>query len=328
LEAGHDAFQEHRLGCWEDARLSSTIQLSTYVLQFKDRETGEFIELNNILGNDFLDLFQEYLDDRSSEAHDDEERQQLLRCDQYERADDRTIAGIFESGEYGFAADLYNVVNQATAYHREPSDAELLPFYFLVSVPDNEQRAVLVLQRFRQYGVRSAMWSDLVDYMQSYRQDFVISLEPLVPAGVVEQIQESEDIKSVRFIKFSLPSDIADELDPEHQLEEEDGVLELTVKANRGSHLPAITKVTDWLRGGRELGEVIQLQGVEYDQVKVQVDIAGKTRTVDISDFGRIRGQIDVTGQVDVDASGHPTYDSIDEAARDILEDMQQQLGM
>lgn len=307
--------------------MPSSIQLSPYALQMKDRDTGEFVAVDSFLGHDLLDTFAEYLDARTTEAREDEERQQLLRCSRYGRAD-RIVSGVIDAGEYGFEAELYSVTKRATAYHRLPTDAELIPFYFLLSVPAGEARAILILERFRQFGIRSTLWSDFLAYMENFRDDLVFQLEPLIPAGVVDAIRSSEEIKSVRFIKFSLPSDITDDLDPDRQLAEDDGVLELAVKAKRGSHLPMVDRFLSWLRGNQPLGEVIQIQGVEFDQVKLEVDVAGRTRTVDIGDFGRVRGQVDITDEIELDASGHPTFDSIDSVARGFLDDMHRQLGI
>lgn len=283
--------------------------------------------MDDFLGHDLLAVFQDYLTEREEDASEDEDRQELLRCAQFD-TDGRTISGIIEAGDYGYETEIYSVTDRALAYRRRSTDAELLPFYFLLSVPEGATRAILIVERFRQLGIRSVLWNDLLGHMDAYRQDVVIQLEPIVPAGVIDAIRNSEDIKSIRFIRFSLPSDITDDLDPHHELEEDDGVLELVVKANPGAHLPAVDRFLQWLRGNQPLGEMIQIQGVDFEQVKVQVEVSGKTRTVEIGDFGRVRGHIDVTEEVDVDRTGHPTFDSIDTAAREHLEDIHHQLDL
>lgn len=310
------------------SQLASSISLATYSVRLRDRADGEYVILDSFRGHDFLEIFCAYLDSRGSEASEDEERQHLLRLQEYKRGDDRTLAGLLEAGEYGFEAELYNVDSRTTAYRRTTKDAELLPFYFLLSVPPAATRGILVLERFRQFGIRAALWKDFLEHFANYREEFVIELEPLIPVDLIEKIRQSEDLKSVRFIRFGIPSDIADALDPDRPVDEEEGVLELVVKARPGAKLPALNRVTGWLRGEGALGEIIELHGLEFDHVKVQVDIGGKQRTIDIGDTSHIRALFDVTGEVERDESGHPRLASIDGVARDLLGDLHIQLGL
>lgn len=86
--------------------------------------------------------------------------------------------------------------------------------------------------------------------------------------------------------------------------------------------------MTAALKGESDLSQVAELAGFDFDQVKVKVDVDGRSRTMDLSNPEGIRAQYDVTAEIDLDDTGHPDFDSIDAAARDILEELHEQLGM
>lgn len=308
--------------------MPSRVALAPYTIQFRERESAEYVPLDGLLGHDLLDMFEEYLVERAASVSDDPDRERVLRLLRHARRTDRTISAVVESGEYGYEGTGFNVRRGQTSYRRTREDAELLPFYLLLSVPANSTRAVLILERFRIFGVRSVLWKDFLSYIEAFRNDYVVEINPLIPSDLIDRIRHSEDLKKVRFIKFSLPPDIVDNLDPEVPIEEEDGTLELIIKAPARGHLPVLNRVTSWLRGEAELGEVIELRGVEYDQVKVEVDVGGKQRTVDLTDFGRLRAEYDVSDEVEMADNGHPDFDSLHDIAADLLQDLHDQLGI
>ena len=308
--------------------MPNSIGLATYAIRIKDRYEQEYLPVNEFGGRDLLDLFIEYLTDREAEASQDEEDERLLRVVSYEETD-RTIAGIVETGEYGYEADLVDSTTGKTRDRRRRTDAEMLPFYFLLSVPEDHEEAVLILQRFRQFGVRGAMWSDFFYFIEPHRTDFTFQLNPIVPPGLLERVRRSEDVRSIRFIHHGLPPDIAEKLDPAIEIPEDQGILEVIIRPERGARFPKLGKVKDWWNADGHLPGAVELMGYEFEDVRVQLDVEGKKRTVNFSRPESIRPEYDITQVVGLDqTSGHPQFDSIDSIARDILEDVHHYLGI
>jgi hypothetical protein len=70
---------------------------------------------------------------------------------------------------------------------------------------------------------------------------------------------------------------------------------------------------------------VLELDGLEfpYDHVKMQVDINGKRRTVDVVDPNKFRPSFDVTDQVTpLATNGHPRFAAISQIAKEIMSDI------
>lgn len=308
--------------------MPNSIALATYSIRLKSKIDQEYLPVNSFGASDLLDVFREYLEERETEAAQDEEAERMLRVIRLQPSS-RVISGVLESGEYGFESELVNATNQKTVYKRQRTDAELLPFYFLISVPSDADHAVLILQRFRQFGVRVNLWKDFLEFFDPYRGDVTIELNPIVPPGLLEQVRASDDVRSIRFIHHGLPADVADKLAPEADIPEDEGVMELVIKPDPGGRLPVLGAVRDWWRGEGHLPGPIELLGYEFDDVKVQLDVDGRKRTVNFSKPQGIRPEYDVTDEVRLDpGTGHPRFTSIDRLARDILEDVHHYLGI
>lgn len=271
-------------------------------------------------------MLDRYMTERQAQAQEDEDFQRVIRVAQFDH-NGRLIKGIFEAGEYGYTADLVDVKTGQVTYSRKTTDAELLPFYFRVWAPETGDRAILLLQRFRQFGVRSAFWFDFNDFFP-YGEEIGLELNPLVHSQLIEEVFKDATIRRLRFIKFSLPSDVTDRLFEYQQVHEEDGHLEFVVAAKRRGRLPIVQAIKDFLNGEGQLSSIIELPDFDYDTIKVELDVDGRTRTIDLAEPAGIRSYYDVTSDVSVDASGHPDFESIDVAAEELLLDLQSDLGL
>ncbi len=92
--------------------------------------------------------------------------------------------------------------------------------------------------------------------------------------------------------------------------------MELVFKAKRNSFL----SIPEWMRLGQiDRSNIIEINSIEYDNVKLDIDIGGKIQTVDLSDIKKFRMALDVTDNVIIGNDGHPTYNSMTEAAEGIM---------
>ena len=58
----------------------------------------------------------------------------------------RSIFGYIESGEQGFTSKFMNLKSKKFVYDRKQQDLELIPFYFLISVPKNSKYCFIAVQ--------------------------------------------------------------------------------------------------------------------------------------------------------------------------------------
>ena len=298
--------------------------LATYTIRIKDKIRNSYVPVNNIQNiADFIDVMKDYLSDRHANLIHQQEQRKLLRIRNF-TSRNRVFCGIIETGEYGYEAELYDINTSITTHRRRTSEAEMLPFYFLMFLPQNADEGILILQRFKQYGIKTIFERDINEYVNSRFNSLELQIYPLVPSQLIEQYLNNGRILKLRFIRFSFPPDIADAYDSQSHIEDE-GYTEYVISARRKGHIPIVGRILEIINGQRQLNELIEIREFEYDNVKIEIDINGNRRTIDLSDISKLRAYIDVS-DVRLGDDGHPLFESINQVAQKLLQDLQTQL--
>jgi hypothetical protein len=284
-------------------------------------EGHRFVRLDDCCGGkDVLEFFKAHLTAlRKAFAHD-EENKKLLRVSEYKERD-RMLEGIIETGEYGYESNLYDLKERRVSYNRRAYEAEMLPFYFLLHIPTGADEGILVLQRFKQYGIRKIFAEAFRAFFDEKCPDCRVAISPLVPEELVKQLVRKGRITKIRFVRFGIPDDLADAYDKGGQVEE-GGRLELVVAAKRKGHIPIRHRLDQFLGNRRELTKLVELQHFDYENVKLEVSFEGTHRTVDLSNLHRLRAYYDVSSRVTFGSGGHPTFESVSGLGLDLLHDL------
>ncbi len=303
------------------------ISIGCYTVRITDKATKENLPLGNFAsGQDLMRVFTQYLYARRADYSIDDERRKLLRVQKFHRWRNRRISGVVETGEYGYRADLYNVYRERVSYQRNQTDAELLPFYFLVAIPAQLDEGVILLQRRSNVGIRTVFLRDFTSFFEERYPSMRVSFNPLVPPQLINEYLQGGRLTKVRFIRYALPPDLADTYDNLGHIETE-GTAELVWSSKRGMDLPLLSRVYDVFAGKRAVTEMVELPGYDYENVKVELQVKGRRKTLDLSNVMKMRAYVDVTDEVQLGVDGHPEFDSIDHAARDLMADLLAQLG-
>ena len=88
-----------------------------------------------------------------------------------------------------------------------------------------------------------------------------------------------------------------------------------------------LNRLREVFNGRRHIQEMIELRGYEYDNVKVELDVRGSKRTLDLSDLLKIRAYVDITSDICIQDNGHPEFNSIDAVAQDLMRSLLAELG-
>jgi hypothetical protein len=204
----------------------------------------------------------------------------------------------------------------------------MLPFYFLIDLPEGADEGFMVLQRTGMYGIRKMLSEFLTQEFEVSFTDYQLHLHPLVESAEIKKYQKGK-IESIRLINFKIPSDIADAFDSGHR--ETKGTVELVIRARRGGSLPIGDKLRQFFSGTRQLGKFIALDETHfpYQNVKVKSRVGGTTRTVDLAHLNHLRSYHDITDRVVLDnKSGHPKFESINKLADDLVARIKSEIGL
>ena len=303
----------------------SRVSIACYTIRIKERRGNEYYDVGDIEGDNLLNIFNDFFNTLSGQPEVYENDQKAIRCSQYD-IDRNYINGLITTGEYGYENELINVLDNTPSYTREVEDVELYPFYFLTEIVPGYDEAIFLMQRFGQLGFRTLFAKSLKNYFQDNYPNCTVELKPLVPRELLNEYIDNGTIKKFRFIRHNLPRDIADRLE-EDGVNDEDGYAEYVIGVKRNVNgIPMKERLQGFFNDDREIREFIELENFEYDSVKVELKLRSKTRTINLGNPDSLRSYIDINDDIEIGYNGHPTFESIDREAKDLLEDLTQGL--
>jgi hypothetical protein len=311
----------------------SSFSLASYTIRAKEQVSHSNIRINNLRGGgDVFVTFRDYLNKLRLNSSVDEADQKMMRVSKL-TVSGRTLRGIIETGEYGYESELYDINTDAVSHRRRNTEAEMLPFYFLISLPTDVNEGVIILQRFRQFGIRKILLGDFGQHFSVAHPSYRVEFNPLTYENLLNEYLDGGQLKAVRLVKFNMPTDIATAFDLQDHLEEE-AYVELVVRSRRNK---ALQGMLDKIKGALGVGSRRHLDGVEWNKlleipdfdfntIKAELEINGKRKVIDLTNPYRLRSYYDVTENVDIAENGHPIFKSINSLAEELLEKLEESL--
>ncbi|MEM5405123.1 hypothetical protein [Paraburkholderia unamae] len=230
-------------------------------------------------------------------------------------ADCTFICATIHTGEYGFESRLFDSKESTVKHKRTVTEAELIPFFVSIVLPKDAEWGVLMLQRFKNFGIRDFIAPGLQARFEATHHA-KLQIERLVPSTFVQQLYKDGLVKTMRFVRYSMPDDIANALGKDvytpHVQE-----VELVVKAKRKHALPKLGGITDLLDGTKNFSDVVSIKDWDYDTIKLEMEFGGRRRTIEVDKPFKATPNLDITENVAVGADGHPVWDDlVSEAAQ------------
>jgi hypothetical protein len=213
------------------------ISLSSYTIEVRERNARKAERTDAFGGRDLLDLFDQFLNTRKT-ASNDKQQMMLLRVRTFKRSA-RMCRGVFETGEYGYSSDLVDVASLKLAYSRKADEAGMLPFFFHIFLPKNENLGLLVLERFGNFGIRGVFADEFKKFFQQKCPDFSIAFKPIVHPEQLGTYSKNGVVKRLTFRQLQLPKDVCDA----YNVDAEEAYVEYAIVAKRDANLPFFRKL-------------------------------------------------------------------------------------
>jgi hypothetical protein len=283
--------------------MAGATALAAYSMKVWSLQAKKAEQASQFAGSsDLLHFFIDVLGGLAEQTVQDQTIQQVLTVKKHQ-AQDRRLFGIIETGEYGVESDLWSIESKSVVYRRKKTEADMRPFYFLMDIPEGPDEGILLLQRAGTLGIRKVLQDVIRPKFEAKFPEYRLRIDPLVESEELEKYTKGK-VQSIRFIRFGIPSDIAEAYDSGHQ--EVDGFVELVVRARRGKSLPLNNRLKQFFSGKHELGGLIALDetGFEYDNIKVNTKVGKSSRTIDLANPNRLRSYHDISSEIEVDNSG------------------------
>ena len=288
-----------------------------YTLRIRERYEKEAETLSAI--QDDTDLLPTLFAGLKSEveAHKNDPAAERMACVKQVSKRERSLTGIFTAGNYGEATDIVDSIRASVSYEKKTTDAEMLPCFFRLEIPEDKDEALLILQRDNRVSSKAAFSSLLNSVVMQIDPELRVHITPLVNREEFEKLVGEGQVQTLRFIKMELTSDLADSYDEGHK--EVEGSVEYVVRARKGRSLPFRNLLRGWSRTNSSVRDVFELPALDFDTVKAEVKVGRKTQTVD---FGKRLNTpiLDLTSSVQFGPDGHPTYSTLVDATAELAE--------
>jgi hypothetical protein len=298
--------------------------LVPYTIRVKEKRTKTYLPLGDIDRLDLIDIIDSYLRTISNSASDLDDTS-VIQAGKYNLGN-RVLNGIIKGGHAGYTADLIDTQTDALSYQRKISDAELIPYYFLMKLPINADKGIVIFQKFDQSGIKEIFFEGFHGYFKmKLGDDYTLELYPLVPKDLIREYLKGRIVK-VRLIKQRFPRDISD-VRFDAIAEDDDFSSELIYSAKRNASLPkrildkifpnGIDKFLE--SDDKPVGSMVEVENFEFNKIKLKVRVGKSYRTIDMSDTDKLRYSQDISDEVEKDSDGHPKLNSIDSLAKEFL---------
>jgi hypothetical protein len=302
------------------------ITLATYAVRIRKSRGSEPQYLSRFDGtNSFLTTFTKFLDELADGYSHDKSAQTLQQAASY-KTTARRVYGQINVGEYGYVAKLVSAATLKDSYTRLADDAELIPFYYLLSAPDASKTATFVVQRYGGRGIYTEFSSRFRSWFRDQYPDHTIEFTRLVPAAVIRHLLNGH-LKEIEFTAYEMPSDLTDQVRAFGNVTNI-GELTIAVKAKRNSVLTRPAWLQRVLENKIKLVELSGEAGLGDDRVKITVEWEGRRRIVDFHRPESIAPYIDVSKSVMIGPDGHPILSSIHDYSMKLVDDLESELGV
>jgi len=301
--------------------LAKSISLSAYTLRVKNTETDKNEQLDKVDGNsDIIDILNDYF----GQIKDKFSKESLLYTDQLHLdLERRVFSGIIQTGDYGYETDLRNIENGKITHTRQKNEAEMLPFYFTIFVPKVVDEGIIIFQRTSNQGIKGSFTKAFGKYFALHNFNHSIEVNPLVPAEVVNQYLSNGEIKKIRLIRYGLHDDITDNYRiQDHKENTYYYYTEYQLCAFRNKRFPIVDPFMKFVASRGNLKGLIEVQDFDYDNIKLEILINKKRRTINLSNLDTIKAYYDITDRIIIGDDGHPKFSSINAVANEYLNDL------
>lgn len=292
-------------------------KLVPYVVRVRNKDSKEYVRLDRIptiKGDlDFVNIFNDLLKSYKRSVYIPSKEKKTFSVEDFNFSKhQRLVYGIVKSGEYGYEADFYDVKqNIHIRRARKEEHSEEIPFFFMFHSPlvKNPDRGFLILQKFKNFGIKYILTKAIQDYIQKLDNSLITEIHPLINNKLIERVESLGRIVELKFIKRKIPKDVADKVLIENY---EDVYEERSFKIKKKKDIKFKDNVKDLIKRLKNVEyPYLEIKDEKYDEVKIIIERGKSKKTVRIEDLPRFRESLPLDENQLIFERGFPTQDSL-----------------
>jgi hypothetical protein len=249
-----------------------TVRVSKFREPEEHSKFGDFDGDGNYLGAAF-----QYIFSQGFAAENEKDKREVV-CEDAELIED-DLRLSFQHGESGYASRF--VKGEETVFNQRTDHTQLMPCYSMFHLPENQDLGYWAVHLNNKRSGKSLILPELKRRFRVEFPDWSIQVEPCVKAKAFEAALANDQVQSVKLIKYDRSSDFKDAR--KWMREDMHAQIELRISPlERGKRLASdlLRKAVDG--NDRAFGEVVEFEGMHFDQARVQVKLDGGLRTYEL----------------------------------------------
>lgn len=297
--------------------MAKKISLVIYGLSVLD-DTDKRQNLNNMINDiSLISAIKAYVEKNKEKYSNNSEKESIFQFEQIEsevicndkgQEEFEVVYGRVKTGEYGIESELIDIRN-GDIYKRRVEQADMMPFGFCIAIPKGEiTNAVILLQTTGVYGMKLSLQDHLQKCLVELNPSFRISFRTIAPKEYVDRYFYQGTLKKIRMIRYEIPRETAERIGMNYGVKQ--------TKEERIIHKPIgfmernKKKFQEWRAGQRSYTDIVEFDGYEYDDLKLEFYLDGTNKTFNLKNMESLVVNEDITKKVP-QSGGHPVFSSL-----------------
>lgn len=297
--------------------MAKKISLLIYGLSIIDENNNRMLLDDIYEQKSLIDIFENYIQTNKEAYSKDCLKETLFQFSNIEKITIKNqagqeecniLCGIVKTGEYGIESELVDV-NTGTVTNRMPSQADMMPFGFCIAVPVGKvNSAIAIFQTMGVYGMKVSLQKKLQQCLSSISPNWYMMLSSITPKEYVDKYFEKGILQKIRMTKYEIPEDVSNRVGINYGVKQ--------TKEERIIHKPAgfmeknKRKLKEWRNGQRTYSQIVEIDGFDYDELRLEFSLDGSNKTFNLKDMEKIVLSEDISKDVTC-SGGHPTFSSL-----------------
>jgi hypothetical protein len=254
-------------------------------------------------------------------TQEDPERERIVRCLNVGSDGDELVAEM-HFGESGLVQDI--VDDGGNRVHRQvASETGLRRCWCVWWLTPTETMGWLALHNNNRAGIKTLLANGLTGQFRNEFDAHRLEIIPYVKQSALIEAIEQDQVTKVKLIRYEPPTDRAVAATNKWVHAGRFGKLELDISMRGRREMLKADLLKNFYAGDADAkAAIVQFEGLEFDEAKVEVDLGGKTRTFNIEHPESGHPMTVDLSDLEEDEDGEPTDDSVVAALRDILGDV------
>lgn len=222
--------------------------------------------------------------------------------------------GVFYAGQSGITSTIRHRVTKATRLNRTAEDEETFPLYFQLMHDVDKNRNILLLQKYGTHSAYDPFKKAIIAHFNTIDVNVRVDLSPIATKDSIDDFLSQGPIMKVTMRSNMVSADDATKFDSSFD-RKRDAYTEFTIKAKRNRFLSLSRSIKEYIVGARN--SLFSVQGLEVNDIFITSKINNQTKTISLGGSKDFRPTFLCENLVL--ENGHPTYDSINNEANDIM---------